>query len=193
MAKTERCFKHICAARAIISCLSFSVVLSCRLSPTQFPPLSPISPILCILSLDPFSLLFYHYLCLFLSSSFSVYLHFTPFAHTFIPNWRTLTVPNPNRPDALCSRLQIWPIRRTLRLPDQNWRTFHGRQCWRLSAVRVLSLSLSLSSLFEDRYVLSQRPPSVHHRVMFATPSRRPGINIKCGVCETPTLIGKRG
>lgn len=28
------------------------------------------------------------------SLSFSVYLHFTPFAHTFIPNRRTLTVPN---------------------------------------------------------------------------------------------------
>lgn len=53
------------------------------------------------------------------------YLHLRQtFVVVFRPYTRSLVVPNWNRPDAHRSRLQIWPIRRTLCPPDPNWRPF---------------------------------------------------------------------
>lgn len=86
MARTARCFKHICAACAIISRISFSVVLSCRLyifhaiSPTlfYFPPFSAFS---LLIHSRSFSAIIY----IFLSFSLSLFISVSPLSHTRLP------------------------------------------------------------------------------------------------------------
>lgn len=151
-------------------------------------------------------------LCLPLSLSLSRPSSAVSLPRNFSPctSPRFLTYPNSQRPLSLSLSLQFHLLSHTRSPPTGEHSPCQTRIDLTLSVADYKSDQLgarcacrigigersrerqrSGRALFEN--IPAQQPPTMHYRPVFATPSRRSGINIKCSVCEAPTLIGKRG